>query len=76
MSCPLFTVERDALETTISAFCEAKKTEIGKRAQLEGSADNPNANTGVACDTVDRELRRNTVFSCTVTDPSMLESAA
>jgi hypothetical protein len=76
VSCPLFTVERDATETTITAYCEARKTALGKQAHIDIRAYNQNANTGEACETADRELRRNIVFSCTVTDPSMSESAA
>jgi hypothetical protein len=69
VQCPLFTVERDAPKTKITAFCEARKDAIGKQANLEVSADNPNANSGSGCSVV-RELRRNTRFSCTVSDPS------
>ena len=76
VSCPLFTVERDAPKKTITAFCEARKTALGKQAHIDISAFNQNANTGEACDTADRKLRRNTVFSCAVTDPSTSESAA
>jgi hypothetical protein len=73
--CPLFIVERDAPETTITVDCEARKTALGKQAELQVSADDPNANTANGCARV-RELRLNTRFSCTVTDPSMTESAA
>jgi hypothetical protein len=66
--CPLFTVERDAPKTKITGYCEARKDAIGKQANLEVSADNPNANSASGCGVV-RELRRNTRFSCTVSDP-------
>ena len=69
--CPLFTVERDAPKTKITAFCEARKDAIGKQASLEVRADNPNANSASGCG-VARDLRRNTRFSCTVSDPHMV----
>ena len=68
VDCPLFTVERDAPQTKITAFCEARKDAIGKQASLDVSADNPNANSGSGCSVV-RDLGRNTRFSCTVSDP-------
>jgi hypothetical protein len=68
VECPLFTVERDAPKTKITAFCEARKDAIGKQASLEVRADNPNANSASGCG-VARDLQRNTRFSCTVSDP-------
>jgi hypothetical protein len=73
--CPLFTVERDAPKTKITAFCEARKDAIGKQASLDVRADNPNANSASGCGVV-RELRRDTRFSCTVRDPHMVPEAS
>ena len=73
VDCPLFTVERDAPKTKITAFCEARKDAIGKQASLEVRADNPNANSASGCGVV-RDLRRNTRFSCIVSDPVVSES--
>ena len=69
VQCPLFTVERDTPQTKITAICEVRKDAIGKQASLDVSADNPNANSGSGCSVV-RDLRRDTRFSCTVSDPS------
>jgi len=71
VQCRLFTVERDAPKTKITAYCEAPKDAIGKQASLDVSANNPDANSASGCG-VARELRRNTRFSCTVSDPHMV----
>jgi hypothetical protein len=73
--CPLFTVERAAPKTTITAYCEARKTALGKQASFEVRADNPDFTDAFLCNS-GGELRRYTRFSCTVTDPNMTESAA
>jgi hypothetical protein len=73
--CPLFIVERDAPETTITVDCEARKTALGKQASFEVRADNPEFTDAFLCNS-GGELRRYTRFSCTVTDPNMTESAA
>ena len=67
--CPLFTVERDAPRWTITAYCEARKDALGKQASLEVNAENPNANSASGCGSAVSELKRNTRFSCRVTDP-------
>jgi hypothetical protein len=75
VQCPLFIVERDAPKTTITVDCEARKSALGKQAYLDVSVSDPNANSGNACLTAARDLRRNQRFSCSVTDPRTMESA-
>jgi hypothetical protein len=73
--CASFVLERDAPKTTITAFCTARKAALGQHVQLEVDAYRANANSGSGCGTV-RELQRTTRLSCSVKDPSTVESAA
>jgi hypothetical protein len=66
VQCPLFTVERDAPETTITAYCETRKVARGKRAFLDVRTLFGESGYVAGCETAPRELRRNERFRCTL----------
>lgn len=73
--CPLFVLARDDPRTTVTAFCEARKTALGKWAQFEITAYSVNDNAVSACGTA-RQLKRHTQFSCSVKDPRAIANTA
>lgn len=66
VNCNLFFVEHDPPRTKVSAYCESGRKVRGAKAHLWVRVNDAEGNPVTNCQSLIRELRRHSVFACTV----------